>query len=154
MIIASSIFVSAFTLYLAIDVVKSVGNDIRVRIGVKSLLLALRSFLFFAYWYYQLTREDPDYFYPSYEDFLLPVLVGSNMMIGIVCTIILIILSLGYGAGYKKLYPLISRILGYFLLSGVGSSILIYYFQPDLATQKSLYYVVAAVLIVYDLQYL
>ena len=157
-------------MYLAIDIVKSVGDDIRVRIAVKSLLLTLRSFLLFAYWNQALVEwidsNDPDVTDAKYNEFLLRVLSGSNMMIGIVCIIILIILSLRYEAGYKKLHPLISRILGCCLLSGVASSILIYYVGIAIVggantgvlwpaeVQQSLYYAVAAVLIVYDLQYL
>ena len=156
---ASGIFLALFTFYLAVDIIKSIGDNIRVRLGVKSLLLALRSFLWFALWNYALEqhidranhewwdrRQDDEFFYRT--------LSSANMWAGIVSTCIVLLVAFGYGTPYKKLHPFISRILGYCLLAGIGSSLLdVLVFSRSVET-VSLYYAVASLSIVYDLQYL
>lgn len=151
---ASSIFVASFSLYLAVDVIKSVGDDIRIRLVIKSLLLALRSFLWFVYW----NKEVNDYMdsssnYPE-DEFLYRTSAGGNLLTAIVCCFVILIVAIGYTNSDKKLHPFIARFLGFLLLMAMGSSLLIYAIADVTFIQKSFYFVVACVLIVYDLQYL
>ena len=156
--VGSSIFAALFTFYLAIDFMKSIGNNIRVRLGAKAAILALRSFLWFAYWNFVLNRYLDDINdiigeRPELE-YLWTAMSGGNMLAGLVCSIIVLLVAIGYGTPYKRLHPFIARLLGFCLLAGIGTSTVIYVLDDVSWAQKSLYYAVASVLIVYDLQYL
>ena len=138
---------------------KSIGNNLRVRLGVKAAILALRSFLWFAYWNFVLNRYFDDindnaiWERPELE-YLWRAMSGGNMLAGVVCSIIVLLVAIGYGTPYKRLHPFIARLLGFCLLAGIGTSAVIYVLNDVSWAQKSLYFAVASVLIVYDLQYL
>ena len=150
---AESIFVASFSLYLAVDVIKSIGDDIRIRLVIKSLLLAIRSILFFVYWNKAVNEYmDNSYNFPE-DEFLYRTSAGGNLLAAIVCCLVILIVAIRYTNSDKKLHPFIPRLLGFLLLMAMGSSLLMYSVAYVGSIQKSFYFVVACILIVYDLQY-
>eukprot|EP01084_Bolivina_argentea_P093985 168984_1 len=144
--VGSGIFLAAFSLYLAVDIIKSIGNDIRVRLFVKSLLVSLQSYLLFAYWNKVTPPWNEDLepgMYYSYT-FAYNTLAGGHLTCGIVCSLIVLVMVIGYASPNKKIHPFVSRLLCYILLSGTGSTMILGLGLGNAYSQLSSYYVVAA----------
>ena len=143
----SSIFVAFFTLYLAVDVVKAIGNGIRVRLVVQSMLIALRSFLLFAYLNDTLNQIADNLEFK----FLIRTVSAGHLCAAMICSVIMVFAAMRY-----TIHPLVPRILACLLMISIGVTLALYLVGgfASVVTQISLYYAVAAALVAYDLQYL
>ena len=146
---------------MAIDAVTMIGNNIRIRMGVSSLLIATRSFLAFLesrYGYSQIiddtdswnTRSDAE------SKYGLETGMSATFALFFWSGVVLIILMMGYGDSMnpnKKLNVWIRRIVGLFIIGSTGTSIYVIYGSGKDSITPSWLWLPASCLLAYDVQY-
>ena len=153
--VGGSIFFGLFSLYLAMDIIKSIGDSIRVRIITKSLFIAVRAFLLFAWNNYALGHViDDGTSWVAYERFMYNARRGSSMNIGVVCIITMVMVVCYPGSEASRIHSFVPKCLGYFLLAATGTALTTIYFMGSYFPQFDFYWAVASLLLIYDLQYL
>eukprot|EP01084_Bolivina_argentea_P313155 542274_1 len=151
--IASYLWIIVFSIYLACDTfVNSIGNKIRIRIFVKSIILFARSFLLFLVYIYSLNHI------PSVAQnaskFSIKSHISGNFLLAFLSLIILIIVLIGYGDSNsnKKLNIWLKRIIQLLVFVSVGITLTVNY--AVVGTYFFLYYVFGAILLVYDFEFI
>ena len=153
-----------FSFYMAVDAIRFIGNDIRVRIFVSAAIISIRSFLWFLLYQYQLRQiqdEDPDSDkrYIAASKYNLKTQVSAQFALFFWCLMALIIIGMGYGNRNnqdKKLNVWVRRIVGWFIIGATGGALLAPFtwgngFRP---ISSWWYFAPAAAFLAYDIQYL
>eukprot|EP01084_Bolivina_argentea_P076864 139344_1 len=146
----NGIFLILFTFYLGIDVMRGIGDNIKVRLMVTSIIVLIRSLIMAIFWLNTVYRSN--FFEQDFQYFLCRMLAGANLTIAIIC-IFVIVATLLKSQANKGCPKCIIQFLSYVLLIGTGTTTFMYNYAGFFDIPLY-YYVPAAVLLVYDLQYL